>query len=467
MVFSSLIFLWIFLPAVFLLSMILPGIRAKNLWLLFASLLFYAWGEPFYLLLLLFSILMNWAAGLAMDRWDAKRKLILALSVIGNLSLLGFFKYTNFLLNTLDHLLPFVSLPRAQIPLPIGISFFTFQAMSYCIDLYKREYPAQKSLVNLALYISFFPQLIAGPIVKYRDINTQLAERTVTGEGIALGMRRFLYGLGKKVIIANLLAIAVDRIYALDIARIDAPLAWCASVFYTLQIYYDFSGYSDMAIGLGKMFGFDFLENFEHPYLSRSVREFWRRWHISLSSWFRDYLYIPLGGNRKGRIRTYVNLMIVFAVTGLWHGASWNFVFWGLFHGVFLLLERMEAGKILEKKGTGIAVLSWIYTFFVVNIGWIFFRAEDLGLGLRLTGKLFGIGPAEGAVPLGSVMSTQILLAFLCGLIGMGFLTLLPERIKERFRFSLPEALFLAVVLFYSILLLANQTYNPFIYFRF
>ncbi len=467
MVFSSLIFLWIFLPAVFLLCLISPGIKWKNILLLLASLFFYAWGEPVYLLLLLFSIFMNWSFGIWMEKYADKRKLYLIICLVLNLGLLGFFKYTNFVLNTLDHLLPFVQLPRANIPLPIGISFFTFQAMSYIIDLYRGEYPAQKSLVNLALYISFFPQLIAGPIVKYRDIDKQLANRKMSAEGIAFGMRRFIYGLGKKVILANLLAIAVDRIYDLDPARISPPLAWCSALFYTLQIYYDFSGYSDMAIGLGKIFGFDFLENFNHPYISCSIQEFWRRWHISLSSWFKEYLYIPLGGNRKGKYRTYLNLIIVFAVTGLWHGASWSFVFWGLFHGFFILVERMGFKKVLEGKSVPVKTLSWIYTFLVVNIGWIFFRAEHLSLGLSMTGRLFGLGSFIGGVPLGSILSTQIILAFVFGLVGMGFMVFLPVKLKEKWKGSVPEALYLLLVLFYSIVLLANQTYNPFIYFRF
>ena len=467
MVFSSLVFLWIFLPVVFVLCLIIPGIRGKNLLLLFASLFFYAWGEPVYLFLLLFSILLNWCFGLLMERKEEQKKLYMILALSADLLLLCFFKYTNFILNTLDHLLPFVQLPRANIPLPIGISFFTFQAMSYIIDLYRGEYRAQKSLIDLALYISFFPQLIAGPIVKYRDIDTQLSERKMTAEGIAVGMRRFLYGLGKKVILANMLAIAVDRIYDLDPAGISVPMAWCASLCYTLQIYYDFSGYSDMAIGLGRIFGFEFLENFRYPYISGSVKEFWRRWHISLSSWFREYLYIPLGGNRKGQARTYLNLIIVFAVTGLWHGASWSFVFWGLFHGAFLLLERIWLGKYLEGKDPLRSGLSWLYTFFVVNIGWVFFRAEHLSLGLTMVGKMFGIGAPANGVPLGSVLSTQIVLAFVFGIIGMGCLTALPEKLREKWRDSLPEALFLLLVLFYSIVLLANQTYNPFIYFRF
>ena len=467
MVFSSLVFLWIFLPVVFVLCLAIPDIKGKNLLLLFASLFFYAWGEPVYLFLLLFSILINWFFGLMMEKKEDQKKLYMILALACDLLLLAFFKYTNFILNTLDHLLPFMQLPRANIPLPIGISFFTFQAMSYIIDLYRGEYKAQKSLVNLALYISFFPQLIAGPIVKYRDIDAQLTDRKMTAEGIAKGMRRFIYGLGKKVILANMLAIAVDRIYDLDPAGISVPMAWCAALCYTLQIYYDFSGYSDMAIGLGRIFGFEFLENFRYPYISGSIREFWRRWHISLSSWFREYLYIPLGGNRKGTARTYLNLIIVFAVTGLWHGASWSFVFWGLFHGAFLLLERIWLGKYLDGENPMQKGISWLYTFFVVNIGWVFFRAEHFGLGLTMVARMFGFGAPAAGVPLGSVLSTQIVLAFVFGLIGMGCLLKLPEKIRGQWRESLPEALFLLVVLFYSIVLLANQTYNPFIYFRF
>ena len=334
MVFSSMTFLWLFLPLVFVLSLIIRRPRLQNYLLLIFSLLFYAWGEPVYLFLMLFSILMNWTFGLLIEKSAAHKKLFLVLDIIGNLGLLGYFKYTNFILDTIRRLLPSASVPVTHIALPIGISFFTFQAMSYVIDLYRGRYRAQKNLFHLALYISFFPQLIAGPIVQYKDIEDQIMNRKRTPEKIASGIRRFIYGLGKKVIISNLVASSVDKLFALSPENMTGVMAWTAAILYTLQIYYDFSGYSDMAIGLGRMFGFEFLENFNYPYISKSIREFWRRWHISLSSWFRDYVYIPLGGNRKGEVRTYINNIIVFFLTGLWHGASWNFVGWGLRLGV-------------------------------------------------------------------------------------------------------------------------------------
>ncbi len=469
MVFSSLVFLWIFLPCVLALCFLVRNTKVQNILLLIASLLFYAWGEPTYVFLLLFSVIMNWGFGLLMEKFPSHKGTILTVDLVGNIAIIGYFKYANFVLNTLDHLLPMVSLPRTNIALPIGISFFTFQAMSYIIDLYRGQYKAQKNVLNLALYISFFPQLIAGPIVKYRDIDAQILDRSVSMEKFTWGFRRFLYGLGKKVILSNLLAITVDKIFALDMNSITGQMAWVAAIFYTLQIYYDFSGYSDMAIGLGKMFGFDFLENFNYPYLSDSIKEFWRRWHISLSSWFKEYLYIPLGGNRKGKVRTYINLLIVFATTGLWHGASWNFVGWGLYHGFFLVVERMGFGKILEKS----KVLSRIYTLLVVTVGWVFFRADGLGQGLQIVKRMFmPFAFRESAVMLGTLVTPQIWLAFLFAVLGAGILKVLFATKKlagvaKKWKGSVPEAVYLTLVLVYCLLLLANNTYNPFIYFRF
>ena len=465
------VFLWIFFPIVCILSFLIRKPKYQNIVLLIASLLFYAWGEPRYILLLLFSVLMNWAFGLLMEKYEERKKLFLILSMIGNLSLLGYFKYCNFFLNTLDHLLPFVKIPRTDIALPIGISFFTFQAMSYVIDLYRGQYKAQKSLLNLMLYISFFPQLIAGPIVKYRDIDEQIMNRSMTGEKVASGFKRFIYGLSKKVIISNLLAVSVDKIFALPLAEMGTAAAWCGAVFYTLQIYYDFSGYSDMAIGMGRMFGFEFLENFNYPYVSASVQEFWRRWHISLSSWFKEYLYIPLGGNRKGKLRTYINLIIVFAVTGLWHGASWNFVFWGLYHGFFQILERLGLSGILKKDRT--KILGRIYTFFVVVTGWVFFNAESLSYGMGMILRmLIPWKYAAAGKNLGMLVNHQTVIAFVLGLLGCGLLQNIfacgkLKGIRDRFRNSAAEAFFLTLALFYCIVLLANNTYNPFIYFRF
>ncbi len=467
MVFSSMTFLWIFFPIVFVLGMIIRKPAIQNILLLIASLIFYAWGEPSYIWILLASITLNWAFGMLIAKFDAHKKLFLVLDIIANLGLLGYYKYTNFFFDTVRKVIP--SAPVTSIVLPIGISFFTFQAMSYVIDLYRGRYEVQKNPLNLALYISFFPQLIAGPIVQYKDIDAQIMNRTVTSEKVASGIRRFIYGLGKKVIISNLVAVSVDKLFGLEITEMTTPMAWCAALLYTLQIYYDFSGYSDMAIGLGRIFGFEFLENFNYPYISSSIREFWRRWHISLSSWFRDYVYIPLGGNRKGEVRTYFNLFTIFFLTGLWHGASWNFVGWGLYHGFFMIIERIGLGKFLDKH----KVIGHIYTILVFVIGWVFFYVTSVRFGFAVVGRM--LMPWTSPAVSGSVftmMSTQTILAAIAGLIGCGILqTIFGTKklapIAARWKNSIPEAIYLCVVLFYSILLLANNTYNPFIYFRF
>ena len=469
MVFSSMVFLWIFLPVVFVGSMIVHKTQFQNILLLAASLIFYAWGEPRYIFLLLFSVFMNWIFGLLIDRFRSRAKLLLTVNIVINLGLLGYYKYANFFLNTLNHLFPRAGIPLTNIALPIGISFFTFQAMSYVIDLYRGKYKVQKNLLNLALYVSFFPQLIAGPIVQYKDIDVQITQRTVTREKIAGGFRRFIYGLGKKVIIANLIAISVSKLFSLDASHLTGGMAWCAALFYSLQIYYDFSGYSDMAIGMGRMFGFEFLENFNYPYISASIQEFWRRWHISLSTWFKDYVYIPLGGNRKGKLRTYINNFIVFFLTGLWHGASWNFVGWGLYHGCFLIIERMGFNKVLKKS----KVLSRVYTLLVAMIGWVFFNVEDIRHGFAIVVRMFlPWNYTYSMVNIGTLISVQTLLAVIFGILGCGLLQSvfkLPalKGLSDKWKNSLPEAVYLTLVLCYSILLLANNTYNPFIYFRF
>ncbi|MBP3735682.1 MAG: MBOAT family protein [Lachnospiraceae bacterium] len=469
MVFSSLVFLWVFFPLVFVLSRIIRAPKYQNILLLFASLIFYAWGEPKFILLLLFSICMNWAFGLLMEKYPAGRSTFLLLDIVGNLGFLGYFKYANFVLNTMDHLVPQIALPRVNVVMPIGISFFTFQAMTYVIDLYRGQYKAQKNLLHLALYISFFPQLIAGPIVKYREVNEQMTDRAMTPELTASGTRRFIYGLGKKVVLANSLAVGADAIFALPAENMTMLLAWAGAFLYTLQIYYDFSGYSDMAIGMGRMFGFRFLENFDHPYLSLSITEFWRRWHISLGSWFREYLYIPLGGNRKGKLRTYINLFVVFALTGLWHGASWNFVGWGLYHGFFTIIERLGLGKLLKKlKG-----INWIYTFLVVLIGWIFFRVESVRYGLHMVVCMFlpQAGAAQG-MNIFRLIDNHVIFAMCAGMLGSGILQLVFTKtplkvVGGRWKGSFAEMLYLAFVMLYCVMLLANDVYNPFIYYRF
>ena len=469
MVFSSMVFLWIFLPVVFVLSFLIRKPKYQNILLLAASLLFYAWGEPRNIILLLVSIFLNWVFGLLIDRCRERGKLFLTLDILVNLGLLGYFKYTDFFINTINHVVPGAAIPLANIALPIGISFFTFQAMSYVIDLYRGQIKVQKNLLYLALYVSFFPQLIAGPIVKYRDIEVQIENRRATMAGISSGFRRFVYGLGKKVLISNLIAQAADNLYGLEVSSLTGGMAWLCALTYTLQIYYDFSGYSDMAIGLGRMFGFEFLENFNYPYISSSIREFWKRWHISLSTWFQEYLYIPLGGNRKGKIRTYVNLLIVFFATGMWHGASWNFIGWGMYHGFFSVSERLGFGKLLKRS----KVLSHVYTMLVVMIGWVFFRVENIRQGFSIVARmLMPWRYTQTDVLLGTQIGTEAVLAMAAGILGCGILQAVfsgkkTSLLAEKWKGSILEFLWCALILFASILLLANNTYNPFIYFRF
>lgn len=341
MVFSSTIFLFLFLPLAWLGHLAMPSTRAKNLFLSIASLLFYAFGEPVYVLLMLLSVIVNFFAAKWIVSNGERRRFPMIAAILFDLVMLGVFKYAGFAVECLN-LLPFVSLPVPQIRLPIGISFYTFQILSYIVDVYRGDANVQERLDDLFLYIAFFPQLIAGPIVKYHDISAQIAQRSVTSESTAMGLRRFILGLAKKLLISNPCGYLTDTAFtACGEGTLDVPLAWLGAAAYCFQIYYDFSGYSDMAIGLGHMFGFRIGENFNYPYISSSIQEFWRRWHISLSTWFREYVYIPLGGNRRGRVQTVVNKYIVFFTTGLWHGASLNFIVWGLFHGTMQMIEQL------------------------------------------------------------------------------------------------------------------------------
>ena len=468
MVFSSFPFLWIFLPLV-LTGAVLTRKRDNSLFLLAASLIFYAWGEPKFIVLLLLSVTLNYFAGLLLDKAAGQlyRKFLTASAVTANLVLLGYFKYFNFFAETLNSLAGSDLIPLRAIALPIGISFYTFQSISYIVDLYRRTISVQRSWIRLALYISFFPQLIAGPIVKYRDIEPYLTARTMTPDHAVSGLKRFCFGLAKKVLLANSLGFTVDEILSHPMDELSGLLCWTAAVFYTLQIYFDFSGYSDMAIGLAETFGFRFRENFDLPYCSRSVREFWRRWHISLSAWFRDYLYIPLGGNRKGFFRTLLNLVIVFFATGLWHGAQWNFVVWGLFHGFFLILERLIPFR--EPTSRAGRLLARIYTMLAVCAGWVLFRADDLSMaGQQLRRMFLPAGPgywnfAEFADPLTLlVFALSLFFAF-----GGG------RSLSARIRSKSPAAAEVlgnaaaAACLFLSLVMLANAAHNPFIYFRF
>ncbi len=496
MLFSSSVFLLQFLPVVLLLH-VLAGKRLRNAVLLLASLYFYAWGEALLVGVMLLSIACNYGFGLWVHRARSTggyAKLAVACAIAFDLGLLIVFKYANWIwenalwlmgerfrpllgwADPTDILANTFGTPAGDLRLPIGISFFTFQAMSYVIDVYRRDVAVQRNPFQFALYVSLFPQLIAGPIVRYRDVALQLAERTVSRDGFAAGIRRFVIGLGKKMLIANTLALPADQIFALQPEQLPADVAWMGVLCYTLQIYFDFSGYSDMAIGLGKMFGFDFLENFKHPYVARSVTEFWRRWHISLSTWFRDYLYIPLGGSRRGSMRTAANLVIVFLLCGLWHGASWAFVVWGLFHGGFLVLERIGLGERLKRMPS---LVRHAYVLLVCMLGWVFFRAANFEQAIDVLNSMFGgNGFSFEAHPLQAYLQAPAWLALFAGIVGSTpWYTYAAQRIErfenERRQHALTATarfgglLALAGVFYLSLQQLAAGTYNPFIYFRF
>ena len=406
MVFSSLEFLCIFLPAVFLLYTVIPVHKVRNGLLIAFSLVFYAYGEPVYVLLMILSSLVNYLCALWIGKSEKQKKLPLIIAIVFNLGTLVLFKYTGMFVTAFNSVTN-LSVPVPDIILPIGISFYTFQALSYVIDVYRGEVGVQKNYFKVLLYISFFPQLIAGPIVKYRDIAEQIDNRSQSLEQIAQGLRRFVCGLAKKVLIANTMGQVADIIFAQSTSELGFLSAWLGAAAYLFQIYYDFCGYSDMAIGLGKMFGFTFKENFRYPYGARSVQDFWRRWHISLSTWFKEYLYIPLGGNRKGKARTALNRIIVFFFTGLWHGANWTFVLWGLWHGLFLLLE--EYLPFLKKLPK---VLGHIYTMLVVLLGFVVFRADTIGYGFGYIGRMFSFG-SPGSYDM-SLALRQLVYLYLC-----------------------------------------------------
>jgi len=464
MVFSSLTFLFIFLPAVLLFYFLLPGIKAKNAVLCLFSLVFYAWGEPVYILLMLASILLNWLAGLGMERFPRRRKLLLILVLVFNLGAIGYFKYTGFFFSSLNSLFS-LHLPALQIALPIGISFYTFQILSYVIDVYHGRTAAQKNLLSLATYITMFPQLVAGPIVRYETVREELTDRHITLNDFTEGLSRFFFGLGKKVLIANQMALVADAVF--DAAALPpAGALWIGALCYTMQIYFDFSGYSDMAIGMGRMFGFHFTENFNYPYTADSVTDFWRRWHISLSSWFREYVYIPLGGNRCSAVRHIFNMLVVWLLTGLWHGAAWTFVLWGLYYGILLILEKYVLGGVLNRVP---GVIRRIITFLLILFGWIIFRSESLpALGRFLSGAFSFNFSGTGTF----FMSTASALSPLI-LLPIALLGCLPwtRWLAKRFPASgVLSSLRLACAFFIwltSIAMLLGESYNPFIYFRF
>lgn len=475
MLFSSNIFLFFFLPAVvFVYYVLLKWSRPlQNVFLLVASLFFYAWGEPKFVLVMMLSIVTNWAAGLFVSRYkesgnDKAARAVLAASVVFNLTIIFIFKYLNFTVANLNGLLG-LGMKVPGIALPIGISFFTFQAISYVVDVYRGKGTAQKNILYVGLYISFFPQLIAGPIVRYETVADQIRGRRETLDDFCSGMRRFAVGFCKKILIANNVAIVADMAFGLSKeGNLGAGMAWLGALAYTLQIFYDFSGYSDMAIGLGKMFGFHFLENFNYPYISKSATEFWRRWHMSLGTWFRDYVYIPLGGSRVTVPRHILNLFIVWLCTGIWHGANWTFILWGLMYFVLLVFEKYSGFNKLEGKGS--SALKWVYAMFFVIMGWILFRADDLASAAEYYKACFGAG---GSMAIDSPFleySRQYAVYLLAGaLFATPAAKLAGERIQEKgpkvlgFVYALGlTALFIASVSF-----LVKGSYNPFIYFNF
>ncbi len=473
MVFSSLLFLFRFLPAVLFFYYIVPK-RLRNLMLFLFSMVFYAWGEPVYIVLMIVSILISYAGGIAVDAIKragraGAAKTAMVISLACSLSLLLFFKYADFVIGTIDSLTG-AGIAFLNLALPIGISFYTFQTMSYTIDVYRGDAKVQKNLITYGTYVVMFPQLIAGPIVRYKTIDTQLRSRKETAEEFAEGVKRFMIGLGKKVLLANNAGALWDTVSAMTVTEVPALTAWIGIAAYTFQIYFDFSAYSDMAIGLGHMFGFHFLENFNYPYISKSITEFWRRWHISLSTWFKEYVYIPLGGNRVRPLRHIFNLLVVWLLTGFWHGASWNFVLWGLYYGVILILEKYVYGKYLEKLP---GIVQHIYSMLLVMIGWEIFVFTDFSEGLQFLRALVG-GFGAGLANTGTVylLYNNIILLILL----TAGCTQLPARIGKSIEQRLSDKgtvlvvvqiVFYAVIALLSLAWLVDASYNPFLYFRF
>ena len=468
MVFSSIVFLFTFLPAVMILYYLLP-VRFRNVILLLASLVFYAWGEPVYLFLMLLSILFNYFSGLDIarnlqDKRAAKRSLVFNLII--NLAVLGFFKYEGFVLDTLNGILP-VHISYHALPLPIGISFYTFQILSYIIDVYRGNVKVQTNLPNFALYVTMFPQLIAGPIVQYADVDEQLASREVSWTKFGEGSMYFIRGLAKKVLLANTSGMIFTEVSGLAKGNIAVVTAWLGAFAYMFQIYFDFSGYSDMAIGLGKMFGFEFNMNFNYPYVSKSITEFWRRWHISLSSWFRDYVYIPLGGNRVSKIKHIRNLLIVWFLTGLWHGAAWNFVAWGLYYGVILIIEKYFLSPVLDRLPD---VVRHIYSIVLVVIGWVLFFSSSFGQAADYIRVMFGAGAHGFADRESMYLLTSNLILWL--ILIFGSTPLVHFRYEHMLRSkkwntTIINSVVYAALFIVCIAYLVTETYNPFLYFRF
>lgn len=464
MVFSSLVFLFAYLPITLLAYYLVPR-QGRNIFLFIVNLIFYGWGEPKLVLLMVFNIFFNYIGGWLVDKYRAdakKKKLFLILTCVLDIGILAVFKYTGMITETLN-MLPFLNIPELQISLPIGISFYTFQTMSYVIDVYRDDAPVSKNFINFGTYVALFPQLIAGPIVRYRDVAEQLVNRRETLEMFTRGVKLFMVGLAKKVIIANTMGTLTTNIFATTDEN-GVVGTWVGMIAYTFQIYFDFSGYSDMACGLGNMMGFEFLKNFNYPYIAKSITDFWRRWHISLSTWFKEYVYIPLGGNRKGVKRQILNLLIVWGLTGLWHGAAYNFVLWGLYYGLLLILEKFVLKKFLDRLPS---FVQHIYTLFIVIIGWGLFYFTDVGQLGEFMADLFNFGNGIcGNQALNLIMSNLPML-IIAAVASTPLAAMLYNRFEHTRFMWIPETLYCMGVLAVSTASLVNQSYNPFLYFRF
>ena len=467
MLFSTMTFVFMFLPIILVLYLAAKK-ELHNPILLISSIIFYAWGEPKYLAIMLLTILINWLGAIGVDKFKNHKKLVLALTIIANLGFLIYFKYFNFLIDNCNNIFH-SHIDPLNIVMPIGISFYTFQALSYVVDVYRGDCNVQKDIYKLALYICLFPQLIAGPIVKYHDVAEQIDSREVNFGKVDLGVKRFIIGLSKKMLIANTMGAIADKIFIQNPDTFSPLIAWIGSIAYSFQLYFDFSGYSDMAIGLGLIFGFKFLENFNYPYISKSITEFWRRWHISLSTWFKEYVYIPLGGNRKGKLKTLRNLGIVFLLTGIWHGAAWNFVVWGIWHGFFIIIEKIINIKEFEQKHTQkwVRFLQHIYCIFAFLIGWVMFRSETMSYAWQYIKNMFGLVRVHDiSYGMGYYIDNFEIIIFVCAILcSMPLFNKMLE-VENKFGRTLIN-IWLLILFILSAATIASSTYNPFIYFRF
>lgn len=469
MVFSSLTFMFVFLPIVLLLYYVVPK-KLKNLFILISGLIFYAWGEPIYVLIMIASTMIDYTAGLLIDKFNSKtaiRRICLIMSLVMNIGLLGVFKYSGFIMQNIDAIFGTALYdPNHALPLPIGISFFTFQSMSYTIDMYLGKIKVQKNPITFAAFVTLFPQIVAGPIVRYDDIAAELDNRTVNIDCIYEGIVKFITGVGKKVLIANNIGMLWTTVKGGETGELSVLTAWLGIIAFTLQIYFDFSGYSDMAIGLGKMMGFNFPKNFDYPYQSKSISEFWRRWHITLGAWFKSYVYFPLGGSRKGMKRTVFNLAVVWLLTGIWHGASWNFILWGVLYGVLIIMEKLFLGKALKKIP---AFLSWFYTMLLVILGWVLFDTADIPTAFSYMGAMFGVNgvlwDAQGMYYLINYGLILIIGIFACTDLSKKLFDKLRQKLPALMNYATPVAKLAVLVL--STAYLADATYNPFLYFNF